>query len=78
MLTISLIVFLVGVQEVLFLFDLVRDHLGDLFLLEGAMEDYQGLNHQREAAEIVEEAIKQLRESLLRSDQLQVLPLHAL
>jgi hypothetical protein len=65
--------FLKGIEQVFLFFDTVSNHLRDLLFLEGAVEGNQRFDHETEAAEIVEEAVEQLRESILGSDQFQVL-----
>ncbi len=73
-LTIVVFTFLLkGVEEVFLFFDTVCDHLRDLLFLEGAVECNERFYHETEAAEVIEEAVEQLRESVLRPNQFQVL-----
>jgi hypothetical protein len=53
--------FLKGVEQVFLFFDSVCYHLRDLFFLKGTVESNERFDHETEAAQVVEEAVEQLR-----------------
>lgn len=66
-LTIVVFAFLLkGVEQVFLLFDTVCYHLRDLLFLKSTVEGNERFNHETEAAEIIEKAVEQLRESVFR------------
>ena len=62
LLTIVVFAFLLkGVEQVFLLFDSVCHHLRDLLFLKGTVKGNERFDHETEAAEVIEEAVEQLR-----------------